>query len=128
MKCEYCDNEVPAGSTRCPSCGATVKAEAAQPQQAAPSVAAAPSVIVVPAAAMGAQPPHPPKSRTAYVVLGILLGGMGIHNFYAGYSGRAIAQLLLSILSCGYLGLFVWIWAVIEACTVKQDSSGVQFA
>ena len=125
MKCEYCDNEVPPGSTRCPSCGAAVKAEPAQP--AAPAAAAAPSVIVVPAAAAGAPSPHPPKSRTAYVVLGILLGGLGIHNFYAGYSGRAIIQLLISVLSCGYLGWAIWIWAVVEACTVKQDGSGVQF-
>ena len=126
MKCEYCDNEVPPGSTRCPSCGATVKVEAAQP--AAPAAAAAPSVIVVPAAAMGAQPLHPPKSRTAYVILGIFLGGLGIHNFYAGFTGRAIVQLLLSILSCGYLSLVSWLWAIVEVCTVKYDSSGVQFA
>ena len=76
---------------------------------------------------MGAQPPHPPKSRTAYVILGIFLGTLGIHNFYAGYTGRAIAQLLLSILSCGYLSFISWIWAIIEVCVVKQDSSGVQF-
>ena len=25
MKCEYCDNEVPAGSAKCPACGAAAK-------------------------------------------------------------------------------------------------------
>ena len=27
-------------------------------------------------------------SKVAYVLLGIFLGGLGIHNFYAGYAGR----------------------------------------
>ena len=28
------------------------------------------------------------KSRGIYIVLGLLLGAIGIHDFYAGYSGR----------------------------------------
>ena len=27
MKCEYCDNPVPNGVTRCPSCGAAIKVD-----------------------------------------------------------------------------------------------------
>src|SRR6266702_1049762 len=40
-----------------------------------------------------------PKSRTTYIVLGIFLGALGVHNFYAGYTGRAIGQLCLSVLT-----------------------------
>ena len=53
--------------------------------------------------------------------------GIGIHNFYAGYTTRGIIQLLVSILSCGILWFFMWIWAIIEACTVTQDANGVRF-
>jgi TM2 domain-containing membrane protein YozV len=70
---------------------------------------------------------HPDaKDRVAYVLLAVLLG-IGIHNFYAGYTTKGIIQLLVSILSCGILWFFMWIWAIIEACTVTQDANGVRF-
>ncbi len=69
----------------------------------------------------------PAKSRVAYMLLGFFLGVLGIHNFYARYVGRAIAQLLFS-LATGWL-LFplvgVWIWALIEIFTVKKDAQQV---
>jgi TM2 domain-containing membrane protein YozV len=69
----------------------------------------------------------PPKNRTAFALLGVFLGALGIHNFYAGYNGKAIAQLLITILTCGYGGIISWVWAIIEICTVSQDSQGVPF-
>lgn len=70
---------------------------------------------------------HPDaKDRVAYVLLAVLLG-IGIHNFYAGYTTRGIIQLLVSILSCGILWFFIWIWSIVEACTVTQDANGVRF-
>ncbi len=81
-----------------------------------------------PAAPYQAAPSHHPdaKDRVAYVLLAVLLG-IGIHNFYAGYTTKGIIQLLVSILSCGILWFFMWIWAIIEACTVTQDANGVRF-
>ena len=70
---------------------------------------------------------HPDaKDRVAYVLLAVLLG-CGIHNFFAGYNTKGIIQLLVSVLSCGILWFFMWIWAIIEACTVTQDANGVRF-
>jgi TM2 domain-containing membrane protein YozV len=68
------------------------------------------------------------KSRTSYIVLGIFLGALGIHNFYAGYTGRAVGQLCLTVLTLGYLGIVSWIWAIIEICTVEKDSTGLRFS
>lgn len=68
------------------------------------------------------------KSRTSYIVLGIFLGALGIHNFYAGYTGRAVGQLCLTVLTLGYLGIVSWIWAIIEICTVEKDSTGLGFS
>jgi TM2 domain-containing membrane protein YozV len=71
------------------------------------------------------------KSRTTYIVLGIFLGALGVHNFYAGYTGRAMGQLcltLLAILTVGYLGLVSWAWAIIEICIVEKDGNGLRFS
>lgn len=69
-----------------------------------------------------------PKSRLAYILLGLFLGGLGVHNFYAGYNGKGIAQLLMSILSFGILTPVVWIWVIVEIITVTKDVQGVPFS
>ncbi len=73
-------------------------------------------------------PPAPAKSRLAYILLAVLLGSLGIHNFYAGYTGKGIAQLLITLVSLGALSIVSWIWAIVEVCTVTQDANGVPFA
>jgi TM2 domain-containing membrane protein YozV len=71
---------------------------------------------------------HSYKSRTSYIVLGIFLGALGVHNFYAGYTGRAVGQLCLTVLTLGYLGIVSWVWAIIEICIVEKDSTGLRFS
>jgi TM2 domain-containing membrane protein YozV len=100
-----------------------------QPAPAAPTLspsAAVPSLpdYVQQAYAQSRQP----KSRSTYIVLGIFLGALGIHNFYAGYVGRAVAQLCLSVLTLFYLALVSWIWAIVEICIVEKDSAGIRFS
>jgi len=67
------------------------------------------------------------RSRLTYILLGVLLGPFGGHNFYAGYIQRAVVQLLLTVLSCFFGGIISWIWAIVEVCVVKQDDDGVAF-
>src|SRR5258708_23603910 len=81
-------------------------------------------VAVVPAYAY----PRPQKSKVAFVLLGIFLGTLGIHNFYAGYTGKGVAQLLITVLTLGYGGIISLILAIVEVCTVTQDSMGIPFA
>lgn len=66
------------------------------------------------------------KSRTAFILLGVFLGQIGIHNFYAGYSGRGLTQLLLSLLLVWtfVVPTIIWIWAIVEVCTVTTDANG----
>lgn len=49
------------------------------------------------------------KSKLVAGLLGIFLGGFGVHNFYLGYTGKAVTQLVLSIvgllLSCVAIGI-----------------------
>jgi len=66
-----------------------------------------------------------PKSKAAFIVLAILLGELGIHNFYIGNTKRGVIQLAVSLLTCFIGAIPMWIWAVVEALTVKQDAKGV---
>ncbi|CAB4930117.1 unannotated protein [freshwater metagenome] len=63
-------------------------------------------------------PPVPagyqPKSRVAAGLLGILLGGFGAHNFYLGYTNKAILQLVLTIFTCGLASL----WGLVEGILI----------
>lgn len=85
------------------------------------------------AAPYGVMPQVPPgyyprKQKVVYVLLAIFLGGLGIHNFYAGYTKTAVIQLCISVLTCGLLSLVSWVWAIVEACTVEVDAKGVLFS
>jgi TM2 domain-containing membrane protein YozV len=66
------------------------------------------------------------KSRGVFIILGLFLGCLGIHNFYAGYYGRGAAQLLITIfLGWIYIGFIITgIWAIIELFVVDTDALG----
>lgn len=65
------------------------------------------------------------KSRVASGLLAIFLGYLGIHNFYLGYTGKAVAQLLITVLSCFMLSPISAIWALIEGVMIFTDKSYV---
>lgn len=62
------------------------------------------------------------KSKMAAGLLGIFLGAFGVHNFYLGFTGKAIAQLLITILSCGMLSFASGIWGLIEGILILTGS------
>lgn len=80
----------------------------------------------------GQQVPYPPmnsqnpnaKSKLAAGLLGIFLGALGAHNFYLGYTGKAIAQLLISLLSLGILACVSSIWGTIEGILILASQPG----
>ncbi len=53
-------------------------------------------------------------------LLGILLGGLGIHKFYLGYIGEGIIQIILSFL-CGIGGLIGLIEGIIYLTKTDQE-------
>ena len=65
------------------------------------------------------------KSKIAAGILGILLGGLGIHNFYLGYTKKALIQLLVSVLSCGTLSWAMAIWGLVEGIQILTGSINV---
>lgn len=72
------------------------------------------------------------KSKIAAGILGIFLGTFGVHNFYLGYTGKAVAQLLLTLvgwIACGMGPVIAGIWGFIEGIliltgSINQDANG----
>ena len=69
--------------------------------------------------------PSTQKSKLTAGLLGIFLGGLGIHNFYLGNTGKAIAQIALSF--CFGAGA---IWGLIEGImiltgSINKDAKGI---
>ena len=62
------------------------------------------------------------KNKLVAGILGILIGVFGVHNFYLGYTGKAVAQLLLTLLgsvfTCGLSAVAVWIWGLVEGIMI----------
>ncbi len=73
------------------------------------------------------------KSKVAAGLFGIFLGALGVHNFYLGYTSKAIIQVLLGtvgVLLCGLGPPAAAIWGLIEGIliltgSINEDVNGV---
>lgn len=86
--------------------------------------------------ASGTPAQMPKCSRVVYILLAIFLGGLGIHNFVAGYTTRGVVQLVIWVVSAllifctfglsaiGMLAVFVW--TIVEIVVVDKDVNGVK--
>lgn len=99
--CHNCGNAVAPGAAVCLKCGAALN-------NAVPNAAGANGVA---------------KSKIAAGLLGIFLGAFGVHNFYLGYTGKAVAQLLISVLSCFTLTIVSEIWGLVEGILILTGSA-----
>lgn len=74
---------------------------------------------------------HPEaKNSVAYALLAAFLGMFGAHNFYAGYTKRAVVQLLMTLFSWILLFLpllIVQIWALGDLWLINKDAKGIPF-
>ena len=104
--CPNCGTELKEGQEVCLNCGKVLKKEEPQNNNV-----------------------NNNKSKVAAGLLGIFLGSLGIHNFYLGYNGKAVTQLLLTVLSCGILSPISGIWGLVEGIlilsgNINKDSEG----
>ena len=65
------------------------------------------------------------KSKIAAGLIAIFLGSFGVHNFYLGYTNKAVAQLLITVLSCGTLSFVSGTWALIEGIMILTGTISV---
>lgn len=71
------------------------------------------------------------KNGIIYILLGWFLGTLGLHNFYAGYWGRALVQLTLTIVAPWFLYiplLLVATWVFGEILFVNKGAHHIPFA
>ena len=113
--CVKCGVAAGNGNQFCPNCGA----------QTVPGAAVCTQCGVAFAPAASAES----KSKLCAGLLGIFLGGLGVHNFYLGFTGKAVAQLLISLLSCGGLAIVSSVWGLVEGImiltgSVNKDAKG----
>ncbi|WP_346926147.1 TM2 domain-containing protein [uncultured Arthrobacter sp.] len=77
------------------------------------------------------QPPMPnpaygyrqPKSKIVAGLLGIFLGGLGIHRFYLGFTKIAVIQLILTLVLGALTFGIVALWGVVEGIMIIAGSS-----
>ena len=64
------------------------------------------------------QPPmnYVPKSRLLAGLLGIFLGGIGVHNFYLGFTTRAVVQIVVTLITCGVGSIWGFIEGILIIC------------
>ena len=65
-----------------------------------------------------------PKQWIVALLLGFLLGGFGVHNFYLGYNSRAITQLILTITVIGAPITGVWVLVELILILMRSGSYG----
>lgn len=121
-KCPYCMETILAEAKKCKFCGEILDPVLRDLQSLKQNNNG--QVIVNQNAA-----PISSKSRAAYIVLALIFGLLGVHNFYAGRSGAGIIQLLLTLLG-GWLAfplVIVAIWVIIEIIVVNTDGRGIPF-
>ncbi len=128
MFCKNCGNQIDAnaaicvkcgfakgtGNNYCSNCGAQVTPGAVVCMNCGFSLTNSPVAN-----------PAEQKSKLTAGLLGIFLGGFGVHNFYLGYTGKAIAQIVLSL--CFGIGA---IWGLVEGImiltgSINKDAKGV---
>lgn len=76
------------------------------------------------------------KSKLVAGLLGIFVGEFGVHNFYLGYTNKAVIQLVLTVigivLSCIGVGAFIiigiGIWALVEGIMILTGNIAVDGA
>lgn len=120
--CPNCGVAKGIGNNYCPNCGAHT-------MPGANACTNCGVMLVSPAQQQAQMAVAPSKSKMAAGLFGIFLGGLGVHNFYLGYTGKAVAQLLITVLTCG-AGLVVsGTWGFIEGIlilcgNINKDGKG----
>lgn len=105
--CHNCGNQTIPGAAVCTNCGAAIGRPVVAGEQ---------------------------KSKMVAGLLAIFIGSLGIHNFYLGFTKKAVIQLLLclvgGIVTCGIASLAAEIWAIVDAVyiftgKIDADANGV---
>jgi TM2 domain-containing membrane protein YozV len=108
--CSRCGTPHDDHASFCRKCGAAIRAAGAPGGTAPPG-----AYDYVPNA----------KSKIAAGLLGIFLGGLGIHRFYLGYVGIGIVQIIVTFITFGLGSLWGFIEGILLLTgTFDKDANG----
>jgi TM2 domain-containing membrane protein YozV len=68
--------------------------------------------------------PYSDKTKLVAGLLGIFLGGFGVGRFYTGHTGLGVAQLLVSVFTCGFGALWGLIDGILILVNGGTDAQG----
>ncbi len=123
MYCRNCGRELAEQAVFCPSCGAAPTTgnkfcqNCGQPTDPVAEVCIKCGVRLV----TGGE-----KSKLAAGLLGIFVGGLGVHRFYLGYIGIGVAQIFVTLLTFGIGALWGFIEGILilTGSGIKKDAKG----
>lgn len=115
--CVKCGCAKGVGTAYCANCGQTV-----QPGAAVCTVCGCALTAAAPTVGCG-------KSKLVAGLLGLFLGGWGIHNFYLGNIKKGVLQIVVSLVTCGLGSLWGFIEGILILCgKINTDASGAPLA
>ena len=125
MYCKNCGKEMVEGAAVCTNCGVAAGNGTAYCPNCGKETVPGAAVCTNCGAALTPEANGEAKSKLTAGLLGIFLGGFGVHNFYLGYTGKAIGQLALTHCGIGAGG----IWGLVEGNMIvpgkiNKDSKG----
>lgn len=132
MFCKNCANPLDPAAVVCVKCGCPKGQGAAYCHNCAAPTPPGAVVCTNCGAPLAAPFQGEQKSKMAAGLLGIFLGAYGVHNFYLGYIGKAVGQLILTVfgwLTSWIFGLgFIFIsiaaiWGLIEGIMILTGSA-----
>lgn len=127
MFCGNCGKQVDPNAYGCPNCGANPKVSINFCGNC--GHAAAPNAVMC--VNCGCQLKYAKPAGTNRLLVGLLaifVGTLGVHNFILGYTGKAVAQLLLTLVGWVVFGLgpvAAWIWALVEGIQILSSKINV---
>ena len=146
MFCKMCGKEIPDGQELCDECAAkatntsnpettseTTSEANSEAQNVNQNTTNAQNATVINNNQANTNPQA--KSKLVAGLLGIFLGTFGVHNFYLGFTTKAVVQLLVSLvgglITCGIATVAVEIWGLVEGImilcgNIQTDANGDQ--
>ena len=101
--CAQCGGPLSEENAFCPHCGASTKQQSTQPNTNCAPITAG-----------------EPKSKLVAGLLGIFVGVFGVHNFYLGFTSKAVTQLILGVLGC--TAPISAIWGLVEGIMILTSN------
>lgn len=125
MYCRNCSKQVDPGAVICVGCGLAPTIGNRYCQNCAAETDPQAEICKSCGHRLAKGPAAGSRSKMAAGLLGVFLGGLGIHRFYLGYTGIGVAQLVLALLglfTCGVSSLAAAIWGLIEGIMILTGS------